>query len=238
MNSLHTKILSLVTTVMALTGPLQAIAAPPETIKAEFRVAATGISDERSTLWLRVGLDLEPLQVDLNIRTFSEPIKYEGLPKAEFYTTQAAARGAEPAETPLLSVNLQAGSSILVFVPREKTYGVLTIDGSSFPYGSFRFANLTKEIVRAEVGKEGATLPAGASQTFSFKQDQASLPVRLFSKNDEKGVRLLRQSNWSLSLAQRELVLFFVNPSTGLVQTQHLVDSAMIPPDGIAVSAP
>lgn len=207
----------------------------PGSIRAELRVAATGIAGNHHTLWLRTGPERDPLEVPLNVRTFSAPIAYDGLPEAQFFANAAAARAAEPAEKPLLTTTLTAGSSLLVFVPGEGNYRILPVAGSDFPFGSFRFANLTRAKVRAEVGKEAANLEPGESRSFRFSQDQPSLGVRLYSKSDDKGVRLLRQTNWSISLTQRELVLFFVNPDSGLVQTRHFIDSEA-PPDEVAAA--
>jgi hypothetical protein len=208
----------------------------PGSIKAELRVAATDIAGDHHTLWLRTGPDRDPLEVPLNVRTFSAPIVYEGLPQAEFFSTAAAARETTPSEKPLLTTILATGSTLLVFVPGEASYRILPVPGADFPYGSFRFANLTRALVRAEVGKEAANLEPGQSQSFRYAQDQRSLGVRLYSKTGDNGVRLLRQTNWSLSLSQRELVLFFVNPSSGLVQTRHFVDSQA--PEVAAAPAP
>ena len=48
----------------------------PGSIKAELRVAATGIAGDQHTLWLRAGPERDPLEVPLNVRTFSAPISY------------------------------------------------------------------------------------------------------------------------------------------------------------------
>jgi hypothetical protein len=210
----------------------------PGSIKAELRVAATDIAGNHHTLWLRTGPERDPLEVPLNVRTFSTPITYEGLPQAQFFANAASARAAEPTEKPLLSTTLVAGSTLLVFVPSDDNYRALPISGSDFPFGSFRFANLTRAMVRAEVGKEAVNLEPGESQSFRYSQDQPSIGVRLYSKTQDKGVRLLRQSNWSISLAQRELVLFFVNPVSGLIQARHFVDSQAPQSEVAAAPAP
>ncbi len=210
----------------------------PGSIKAELRVAATGIAGSHHTLWLRTGPERDPLEVPLNIRTFSAPIAYEGLPQARFFATAAAARAAEPTEKPLLSTTLAAGSTLLVFVPADHGYRALPVAGADFPFGSFRFANLTRAMVRAEVGKDAVNLQPGESHSFRHAQDQPSLGVRLYAKTADKHARLLRQSNWSITLSQRELVLFFVNPDSGLIQTRHFVDSHAPPSEVAAAPAP
>lgn len=238
MNALISILRRLAPLLAGLLGPATAGAAAetPGTIKVELRVAATGIAGDHHTLWLRTGPDRDPLEVRLNVRTFSEPLVYEGLPQVRFFASEAAARAAEPLEKPLLSTTLRMGSTLLVFVPAEGNYRILSVAGADFPYGSFRFANLTRSMVRAEVGQDAANLAPGESKSFRFTQDQPVLGVRLFSKTDEKGVRLLRQTNWSINLAQREFVLFFVNPDSGLVQTRHFVDSQAPPEIEVAAS--
>ena len=221
-----------------LTAPIQAAPDQRGTIEAEIRVAATGIAGSNSTVWMRGVPGGAPVRLDLNVRTFSEPLKYKGYPKAQFYASEAAARGTIPNEDPLASLVIHEGSSLLVFVPRDNGYQVYSIAASDFPFGSFRFANLTNAAVRAEMGSEGATMKPGESHTFSYSKDQAALRVKLFSQTAEKGVRFIRQSNWSLSLAQRELILFYTNPISGLIQTEHFVDSALPPPEEVAASVP
>jgi hypothetical protein len=223
--------------LFAASGQSLAAVEVPGSIKAELRVAATGIAGEHHTLWLRTGPERDPLEVPLNVRTFSAPIQYAGLPLAQFFATKDAARAAEPVEKPLLTTTLPQGSTLLVFVPGEGNYRILPVAAADFPYGSFRFANLTRALVRAELGKEASNLAPGESRTFSYTQDQPALGVRLYSKTAEKGARLLRQTNWSISMAQRELVLFYINPDSGLVQTRHLVDAHAPPQEAAAPPA-
>jgi hypothetical protein len=204
---------------------LPAAAAPQPAIKAELRFAASGILADHHTLWLRTGPDREPIEVRLNVRTFSEAVRYEGPPAARFYATEAAARATEPAEEPLAAIAVAEGSTLLVLIPATTNYRALPIRGGDFPFQSYRFANLSEALVRVELGQEAANLKPGVSKTFRAPADQAAVGVRLYSKTADNEARLLRQTNWSLPQGQRELILFFIDPANGLVQTRHFIDS-------------
>ncbi|MCB1130245.1 MAG: hypothetical protein KDN05_03890 [Verrucomicrobiae bacterium] len=206
-------------------------------IRAELRFAATGILKDHHTLWLHAGPGREPLEVRLNVRTFSEPVRYDGAPAAKFYATPAAARSAAPEEKPLATATLKEGGMLLVMVPAADTYRAFPIDSAKFPYQSFRFANLSEGLVRVEIGRQAANLKPGASQTLAFPSGEPSLGVRIFSQVRGAEPRLIRQSKWSLFEDQRELVLFFIDPTTGLVQSRHFVDTKTPEPTGMQASA-
>lgn len=217
-------------------APSLSAAEEPPAVRTELRFAATGILKDHHTLWLHTGNDRDPLEVRLNVHTFSEPIEYNGSPAAKLFATSAAARSAAPDEKPLATATLKDGGLLLVLVPAADSYRVFPIDSAEFPYRSFRFANLSEGLVRVEMGRQAANLKPGASKTMAFPPGEPSLGVRIFSKVEGAEPRLIRQTKWSLFEGQRELVLFFIHPSTGLVQSRHFVDTKAAEPTGMQAS--
>jgi hypothetical protein len=216
-------------------GSFLAAAEAPPTVRTELRVAATDIVGEHHTLWLRTGVGSDPVKLQLNVRTFTETLQHEGPEKSGVYATEADARAEEPAQPPLLTLSLAGGSKMFVFLPDGPSYRALTIPEGDFPYGSIRLANLAKALIHADLGKQSVNLAPGASKTFSYQEDQPSLAVSLFSKTDENGARIVRRTNWSVTLGQRELVVFYIDPNSKLVRTHHLVDTRP-PESGVAAT--
>ncbi len=190
------------------------------------RVAALEIADVQDTLWLRTGPGKKPVQVSLNTRIFSEPIHYKGPATLVFYQNEAGATAKEP-PSPLATTVLKDKSSLVVFSPRpdNKTYQVFTISDGDFPFGSFRLVNFSSATVRAEFSGRPTLLKPGAAETVVFRSEQNATPVRILALADGKSPRVVRQTSWSIIPTQRELVLFFPNPDSGLIRLRHFVDT-------------
>lgn len=196
------------------------------------RVAALDIGDTGDTLWLRSGDGVEPVQVRLNTRIFSPPIRIESPATLRFHASENAAV-AEDSPAPLASVRLTSPSSLLVFSPRRERDGYdihATADGD-FPFGSFRLVNFSRATVRAEFGARTVMLAYGDAETVSFRGSQNITPVRIHALTAESTPRLIRQTSWSVIPTQRELILFLPNPETGLVRLRHFVDTRVQDPD-------
>lgn len=194
------------------------------------RAAALAVIESHETLWLRTGAGHEALEISLNTRTFSTPITYKGSSPAVFYASAVEAAAENP-PAPLASVKLNGNSTLLVFAPakNEKTYAIYPIAEEKFPSGSFYFVNLSSFSLNAEIGKNKFLLPTGKAKTISFPDGQRNIPVRIQTKDQENKTRLLRQSYWSLSSTQRELILFLPSPHNNYVKMRHFVDSENLP---------
>jgi len=210
---------------------LPALVVPSAAAQAEaeswsIRVAALDIAGGHDTLWLRADSGGEPLRLPLNTRVFSRAIAYKGPPQISFYGSAAEAT-AEEAPEPIASSLLRSRASLLVFAPRADGMGyqVMVISDNEFPLGSFRLANLSSATVIAELAGRSVSLGPGKAETFAYRQAENAIPVRLSAQTNGVLPRVIRQTSWSIVPTQRELVLFFPNPQSGLVRLRHFVDS-------------
>lgn len=218
----------------ALTIPLLLLlisAATPPVVHAEsttrtIRVAALDIADSHDTLWLRTGAGEDPLRIPLNTRVFSQPIQFESPATVRFYSSAEAAAADEP-PAPVASVQLANPSSLLVLAPRQDRagYEAYAIADHDFPFGSFRLVNFSRAKVQGEFSEQTVTLDPGGAETVDFRGSQNAITVRIHALAGEPPPRLIRQTSWSIIPTQRELVLFFPNPDTGLVRLRHFVDT-------------
>ncbi len=191
------------------------------------RVAAIDIIPGHDTLWLRTGKGTKPVEVPLNIRTFSQSIRYKGLPNAIFFRDEAEAKLAEP-PAPFASATLSDKSSLIVFSPRPDGagYQTMVISDSGFPFGSFRFVNFSGVMALAEIDGKRIRLKQGAAETVTYHEAKRSLPVRIITATDDgASARLVRQSSWSIDLSQRELIFLTPGAAPGLVTLRHFIDS-------------
>ena len=223
---LESAVLALLVVVEAPSGH----AAPdPSAITAELRVAALDIAGAYHTLWLRTGPGRKPLEVSLNIRTFSNPIAYQGSARAQFFATPQAAEAADPAPPPLIDTTLQPGGTLLVFVPvnDKDTYRIYPIRDQDFPYGSFNFANFSQAEILVQAGDktEPVRLRPTTHHVFRFKGDKRIVTVRVAAQVPGSEPRLIRQTNFSAGPDWREVVFFFTAPDTGQITMRHLVDA-------------
>jgi len=197
------------------------------------RVAALDIAGGHDTLWLRTGAEKEAIKVQLNTRVFSEAIEFKGDSKIEFFTTAAEA-AAEIPPLPLATAHLMDPSSLLLFAPKadEVGYRVFLIADERFPFGSFRFVNLSKSNVHVELDDKSSMLEPGTTRTVSFSNAKLNIPVRVRTLGQESSEpRLVRQSSWSIVPTQRELVLIVPNEHHDSVRLRHFVDSMEEKPD-------
>jgi len=214
--------------ILALTvsGFLLPLHAADEPTTWEIRVAAIDIIPGHDTLWLRTGEGTKPVQVALNLRTFSQPLRYKGPAKAVFYRNEAEAKLAEP-PAPLASAALSDKASLIVFSPRPDGtgYQTMVIGDSGFPFGSFRFVNLSGVMALAEIDGKKIRLKQGAAETVIYREAKNSLPVRIMTATDDGGARLVRQSFWSIDQSQRELIFLTPGSAPGLITLHHFIDS-------------
>ncbi|HAC80883.1 MAG TPA: hypothetical protein DCG06_11355 [Deltaproteobacteria bacterium] len=204
-----------------------ASAAPEDKKIYQIRCAATGIVGGHHILWLRTGVGKKPVQVQLNTRVFSAPVKYKGVPVAQFFPTKAAAMAEKPPK-PIAEVKLTGRSVMIVFQPRKDAsgYEVSTTAEKNFPFGSFRVVNFSKDKVRMDMGDKKRVIPPAKSITYRFLKGNKALPVSIIVRSAKTGKpRYVRRSNWSIAPTQRELVLLLPNPENGLVRAKHFVDS-------------
>lgn len=225
-----TLIRSILAVAMLLVHSASHLAAQEGARSWSIRVAAVGLAGDHHTLWLRPGPGKEAVEVPLNTRTFSQPIQFKGRAKLAFHPSAAAAAAKKP-PAPLATTVLRAKSSLLVFSPCKdnKGYEVFTVSEGDFPFGSFRFVNLSKARVRAELAGETTLLKPGRAETVAYRQARNAIPVRIHAATGTSKPRLIRQSSWSIVPTQRELVFFFPNPQNGLVRLRHFVDSKAEP---------
>jgi hypothetical protein len=211
---------------LALAWILSPIHAAEEPSTWEIRVAAVDILPGHDTLWLRSGHGITPVKVPLNIRTFSQPIRYKGPAKANFFRDENEALLEKPPAA-LAAAVLGEKASLIVFHPNAdgSGYQSLVIADSAFPFGSFRFVNGSGITAQAEVDGKKLLLKHGATETLAFHQTNNSLPVRIMTATDGGPPRLIRQSTWSIDLSQRELIFLMPGAAPGLVTLRHFIDS-------------
>ena len=192
----------------------------------DIRVAAVDIIPGHDTLWLRSGPGTEPLRVPLNIRTFSQPIRYKGPAKAAFHRDETEAALEEPPAA-LATAILGEKASLIVFSPLAdgSGYQTLVVADSAFPFGSFRFVNGSGIVAQAKIDAKKLLLKHGATETVTFREAKNSLSVRIMTATDGGPPRLIRQSSWSIDLSQRELIFLMPGAAPGLVTLRHFIDS-------------
>ena len=195
------------------------------------RVTALDIAGEHAVLWLSSGPGKPPVQVPLNTRVFSEVIEHKGAAGLTFYASSVDAAAKEP-PPPLATAVLQSKSSLVVFAPDAagKNYRAFTIADQAFPFGSFRLVNLSKAAVRAEFAGKAVSLQPGGAETITYHAAEEAIPVRILTIVKDKTPRLIRQSSWSITPTQRELILIFPNEQNDTVRLRHFVDSREEPP--------
>ncbi len=211
---------------------LSPLAAQTEGKSWSIRVAALDIAEEHHTLWLRTGTGKQPVEIPLNTRIFSLPIDFKSPATLAFYRSAIEATAEEP-PAPLATTVLRNASSLIVFSPAadQKKYEAFTIADADFPFGSFRLVNFSKATVRAEFSGKPTLLKPGAAETITIRDAQIATPVRILALAEGTPARLIRQSSWSIIPTQRELVLFFPNPDSGLVRLRHFVDTKAEEPE-------
>lgn len=192
----------------------------------DIRVAAVDIMPGHDTLWLRTGAGIKPVPVPLNIRTFSQPIRYKGPAKMAFFRNESEASLDEPPAA-LASASLSEKASMIIFSPRADGtgYQTMVISDSGFPFGSFRFVNGSGIAAQVEIDGKKIPLKQGASETLTFRETKSSLAVRILTAKDGEPPRLIRQSAWSIDLSQRELIFLTPGSAPGLVALRHFIDS-------------
>jgi len=116
---------------------------------------------------------------------------------------------------------------LIVFCPRPDgtAYQAMVIGDSGFPFGSFRFVDLSGVMALAEIDGKKIRLKNGAAETVAYREAKSSLPVRIMTAVDGGKPRLVRQSSWSIDLSQRELVFLTPGAAPGLVTLRHFIDS-------------
>lgn len=209
-----------------LTGITSSLHADEKSTTWDIRVAAVDILPGHDTLWLRTGPGTKPVQVPLNIRTFSQPIRYKGPANAVFFRNETEASLEKPPAA-LASASLGEKASLIVFSPRADgtDYQTMIIGDSRFPFGSFRFVNGSAIAALVEIDGKRIPLRHGAVETLTFQETKNSLAVRIMTSHDGKPPRLIRQSSWSIDLSQRELIFLMPGSAPGLVALRHFVDS-------------
>lgn len=202
------------------------LAGQTEAESRSIRVAALDIAGDHDTLWLRTGPEKDPVEIRLNTRVFSQPIQFKGPATLAFFPNRAEAMAAE-APPPLASTTLKHEASLILFSarPDQKTYQTYNIADGDFPFGSFRLVNFSNATVRAEFSGKPILLKPSAAATIPVREDQAAIPIRILALVEGKKPRIVRQTSWSITPTQRELVLFFPNPVNGLVRAHHFVDT-------------
>ena len=212
--------------VAALIGLVIPLHAKDEPTTWDIRVAAVDILPGHDTLWLRTGPGIKPVPVPLNIRTFSQPIRYKGPAMTAFFRDEAEASLDKPPAA-LASASLGEKASLIVFSPRADGtgYQTMVIADSGFPFGSFRFVNGSTIAALVEVDGKKLLLKHGGSETLTFRETKNSLAVRIMTAPDGEPPRLIRQSAWSIDLSQRELIFLMPGPAPGLVTLRHFIDS-------------
>lgn len=132
--------LALPVRALALAWILSPIHAAEEPSTWEIRVAAVDILPGHDTLWLRSGHGIAPVKVPLNIRTFSQPIRYKGPAKANFFRDGNEASLEKPPAA-LAAAVLGEKASLIVFHPNAdgSGYQPLVIADSAFPFGRANF---------------------------------------------------------------------------------------------------
>lgn len=196
------------------------------------RVAALDIAEDHHTLWLRTGTGKKPIEIPLNTRIFSLPIDFKSPAALAFYRSSIEATAEEP-PAPLATTTLRNTSSLIVFSPAAdgKKYETFSVADADFPFGSFRLVNFSRATVRAEFSGKPTLLKPGAAETITIRDAQNATPVRILALAEGTPARLIRQTSWSIIPTQRELVLFFPNPDSGLVRLRHFVDTKTIEPE-------
>jgi hypothetical protein len=192
----------------------------------DIRVTAVDILPGLDTIWLRSGPSTKPIPVALNIRTFSQPIRYKGPAKAAFFRDETEASLDEPPAA-LASANLTQKESLIIFSPRAdgSGYQTMVIGDSDFPFGSFRFVNGSGIAAQVEIDGKKTSLKNLATETMTFQETKKSLAVRIMTAKSGEAPRLIRQSAWSIDLAQRELIFLMPGSAPGLVMLRHFIDS-------------
>lgn len=192
----------------------------------DIRVAAVDILPGHDTLWLRTGPGTKPVSVPLNIRTFSQPIRYKGPANAVFFGNEAEASLDKPPAA-LASASLSEKASLIVFSPRADGtgYQTMVIGDSGFPFGSFRFVNGSAIAAQVEIDGRKIPLKHGATETLTYQETKNSLAVRIMTAPAKEPPRLIRQSTWSIDLSQRELIFLMPGSAPGLVALRHFIDS-------------
>ena len=192
----------------------------------DIRVAAVDILPGHDTLWLRTGPGTKPVPVPLNIRTFSQPIRYKGPAKTAFFRNETEASLDKPPAA-LASVSLSEKASLIIFSPRADGtgYQTMVIGDSGFPFGAFRFVNGSGITALVELDGRKILLKHGASETLGFRETKTSLAVRIMTAKNGEPPRLIRQSAWSIDLSQRELIFLMPGSGPGLVALRHFLDS-------------
>ncbi len=190
------------------------------------RAAALDIAEDHHTLWLRTGVGKDPVEISLNTRIFSPTIEFKGASTLTFYRNAIEASAKEP-PAPLATTVLKSDHSLIIFssVADQKRYESFTIADSDFPFGSFRLVNFSQATVRAEIAGKPTVLNPNAAETITFPFAQNASPIRILAFGEGIPARVIRQTSWSIVPTQRELVIFFPNPETGLVRLRHFVDT-------------
>lgn len=208
------------------TGIISSLHADDTSTTWDIRVAAVDILPGHDTLWLRTGAGTKPVPVPLNIRTFSQPIRYKGPAQMAFYRNETEASLDKPPAA-LASASLSEKASLIIFSPRANgsDYQTMVIADSGFPFGSFRFVNGSGITALVEIDGRKIHLKHGATETLTYQETKNSLAVRIMTAKDGEPPRLIRQSSWSIDLSQRELIFLMPGSAPGLVALRHFIDS-------------
>ena len=209
-----------------LTGITSSLHADDKSSTWDIRVAAVDIIPGCDTIWLRTGPGAKPVQVPLNIRTFSQPIRYTGPAGTVFFRNETEASLDKPPAA-LASASLREKASLIIFSPRADGtgYQTMVIGDSGFPFGSFRFVNGSAIAALVEIDGRKIPLKHGATETLTYQETKNSLAVRIMTASAGEPPRLIRQSSWSIDLSQRELVFLMPGSAPGLVALRHFIDS-------------
>lgn len=191
------------------------------------RAAAVNIAGGNATLWLRTGPGKEPVKLPLNIRIFSEPVKYKGPVIARFYASEVDAMADDP-PNPIAQVKLPRRNLLILFQPKPDTSGYtgLPVADSRFPFGSFHLVNLSEDKIGVDMAAKKMIIPPGKSKTYSLPAGERDVLISIVARSKiTSKARYVRRSRWSIAPDQRELVLFYPNPINGMIHARHFIDS-------------
>jgi len=187
-------------------------------------VCATDIVGDLNTLHLASGgkpaaKTIKWLDIPLNVFTVSQPIEVTGPRTLNFLAT------ATPDSQPVASIALpgDAISYLLVFVPNKDAngYRIIPIVEHDFPYGSYFLLNCSKVRLAVSIADQKKLLKPGEHVNVPGANGKSQDVSIHASINDE--VRLIRSTRWQLDENQREVILFYSQAGTDLVNSKHIM---------------
>ncbi len=159
---------------------------------------------------------------------------YKGSPDLVFFRIETDSEGKQ-VKVPVFSVNIEGSGKFPLIVVAGSSSGNTTKyiasaipdDPASFPFGSYKFVNLSSLPIAVNCGAEVFKLAAGDAKMLTPKlgTDRTTIYTNIVAATSG-GVKSVYGNNWAYNPEMRTLVFVRNNPdSAGLVAARRIVDS-------------